>query len=212
MKIGILGTGSVGRTLSARLVELGHDVVIGTRDVAATEARAEEPFPAPLATAAAAAADAELIINATSGQVSVAALTGAGAENLAGKVVIDISNPLDFSQGFPPFLSVCNTDSVGEQVQRAFPEARVVKTLNTVTAAVMARPENVAGGDHTLFLSGNDADAKATVAELLREFGWRDIVDLGDITTARGTEMMLPLWVRLMNALGTTEFNYKLVR
>ncbi|MEC3913094.1 NAD(P)-binding domain-containing protein [Nocardia sp. CDC160] len=212
MKIGILGTGSVGRTLSARLVELGHDVVIGTRDVAATEARAEEPFPAPLATAAEAAAGAELVINATSGQVSVAALEGAGAENLAGKVVIDISNPLDFSQGFPPFLSVCNTDSVGEQVQRAFPEARVVKTLNTVTAAVMARPENVAGGDHTLFLSGNDADAKATVAGLLREFGWRDIVDLGDITTARGTEMMLPLWVRLMNALGTTEFNYKLVR
>ncbi|MFD6353363.1 NADPH-dependent F420 reductase [Nocardia tengchongensis] len=212
MKIGILGTGSVGRTLSARLAELGHDVVIGTRDVAATEAREEEPFPAPLAIAAEAAAGAELIINATAGQVSVAALDGAGAANLVGKVVIDVSNPLDFSEGFPPFLAVCNTDSVGERVQRAFPEARVVKTLNTVTAEVMTHPERVAGGDHTMFLSGDDAAAKSTVTDLLREFGWRDIVDLGDITTARGTEMMLPLWVRLMGALGTTEFNYKLMR
>ncbi|MFE3256157.1 NADPH-dependent F420 reductase [Nocardia sp. NPDC059091] len=212
MKIAILGTGAVGRTLSARLVELGHDVVIGTRDVQATEAREEEPFPAPLATAAAAAAGAELIINATAGQASVAALSGAGAAQLAGKVVVDISNPLDFSLGFPPFLAICNTDSVGEQVQRAFPEARVVKTLNTVTAEVMVHPERVAGGDHTIFVSGDDAEAKETVSGLLREFGWRDIIDLGDITTARGTEMMLPLWVRLMGALGTTEFNYKLVR
>ncbi|MGW5226574.1 NADPH-dependent F420 reductase [Nocardia niigatensis] len=212
MRIAILGTGAVGRTLSARLVELGHDVVIGTRDVEATMGRSEEPFPAPLAAAAAAAAGAELIINATAGQASVAALSGAGAVHLAGKVVVDLSNPLDFSQGLPPFLTICNTDSVGEQVQRAFPEARVVKTLNTVTAELMAHPDRVAGGEHTIFVSGNDAEAKETVSGLLREFGWHDIIDLGDISTARGTEMMLPLWVRLMGALGTTEFNYKLVR
>lgn len=212
MKIGILGTGSVGRTLAARLVELGHDVVIGTRDVAATEAKAEAAFPAPLRTAPEAAAHAEVVINATAGGVSLAALEGAGAEHLTGKVLIDISNPLDFSQGFPPFLSVSNTDSVAEQIQRAFPEARVVKTLNTVTADVMAHPAKLGDGDHTVFVSGNDADAKATVTQLLREFGWLDIVDVGDITTARGTEQLLPLWVRLMGTLGTQNFNYKLVR
>ncbi|WP_459956168.1 NADPH-dependent F420 reductase [Nocardia sp. IFM 10818] len=212
MRIGILGTGSVGRTLAARLMELGHDVVIGTRDVAAAEAKSEEPFPAPLRTAAEAAAHAELVINATGGQVSVAALRGAGAENLTGKVLIDVSNPLDFSQSFPPRLAVCNDDSIGEQIQRAFPDALVVKTLNTVTADVMAHPAKVSDGDHTVFVSGNDPDAKRTVTQLLREFGWRDIVDVGDITTARGVEMMLPLWVRLMGAIGTQQFNYKLVR
>lgn len=212
MKIGILGTGSVGRTLAARAVELGHDVMIGTRDVAATEAKAEEPFPAALRTAAEAAAHGEVVINATGGQVSVAALQGAGAENLAGKVIIDVSNPLDFSNGFPPTLAVCNTDSVAEQIQRAFPESHVVKTLNTVNAEVMAYPAKLADGDHSVFVSGNDADAKATVSQLLRDFGWRDIIDLGDVSTARGTEMMLPLWIRLMGPLGTMSFNYKIVR
>ncbi|WP_327143909.1 NADPH-dependent F420 reductase [Nocardia sp. NBC_01327] len=212
MKIGIVGTGSVGRTLAARLVELGHDVVIGTRDVAATEAKAEEPFPAPLRTSAEAAAHAEVVINATGGQVSVSALQGAGAENLAGKVLIDIANPLDFSDGFPPTLAVCNTDSLGEQIQRAFPDAHVVKTLNTVNADVMAYPEKLADGDHTMFVSGNSDEAKSTVLQLLREFGWRDIIDLGDITNARATEMLLPLWVRLMAPLGTMAYNYKVVR
>ncbi|MFJ4658337.1 NADPH-dependent F420 reductase [Nocardia sp. NPDC088792] len=212
MRIGILGTGAVGRTLAERLVELGHDVVIGTRDVAATEERADEPFPVELRTAPEAAAHGEVVINATGGQVSVAALQGAGAENLAGKVIVDVSNPLDFSQGFPPRLTVCNDDSVAEQIQRAFPEARVVKTLNTVTADVMAYPDKVGDGDHTIFVSGNDQDAKSTVVQLLREFGWRDVIDVGDITTARGTEMLLPLWVRLMGTLGTTHFNYKLIR
>ncbi|WP_067720615.1 NADPH-dependent F420 reductase [Nocardia yamanashiensis] len=213
MKIGILGTGNVGRTIAARLVELGHDVVIGTRDIAATAAKAEEPFPATLVTAPEAAAHGELVINATAGQASVAALRGAGTENLAGKVLVDISNPLDFSHGFPPSLSVCNTDSIGERIQREFPAARVVKTLNTVTADIMVYPGKLADGDHTVFVSGDEAEAKAIVSALLREFGWRDIVDVGDITTARGTEMLLPQWVRLMGALGgTAQFNYKLVR
>lgn len=212
MKIGVLGTGVVGRTLAERAAELGHEVVIGTRDVAATIAKAEEPFPVPVVTAPEAAQHAELVINATGGQVSVAALRGAGAENLSGKVVIDVSNPLDFSNGFPPTLSVCNTDSIGEQIQREFPEARVVKSFNTVTAAVMAHPDKVGDGDHTMFLCGNDTEAKAVVTQLLREFGWRDIMDVGDITSARGTEMMMPMWLRLMNSLGHWNFNYKLVR
>lgn len=126
---------------------------------------------------------------------------------------MDVSNPLDFSSGMPPSLSVCNTDSLGEQIQRAFPNARVVKTLNTINANVMVNPLLVAGGDHDVFVSGDDADARARVSELLKSwFGWRSVIDLGDITTARGTEMMLPVWVRLWGALGTPMFNFKISR
>ena len=127
--------------------------------------------------------------------------------------MLDISNPLDFSRGMPPSLSVCNTDSLGEQLQRAFPRLRVVKTLNTTNAMVMVNPGAVAGGDHSMFVCGNDADAKAKVKGWLGEwFGWRDVIDLGDITTSRGTEMLLPIWVRLWGALGTPMFNFKIAR
>ena len=137
----------------------------------------------------------------------------AGAANLAGKILVDIANPLDFSKGIPPTLAICNTDSLGERIQATFPAARVVKTLNTVNASVMVNPRQVADGDHHVFLSGNDADAKARVTTLLREdFGWRHVLDLGDISTARGTEMLLPIWIRLWSALGTHLFNLKLVR
>jgi predicted dinucleotide-binding enzyme len=149
---------------------------------------------------------------ATSGTVSIPALAAAGADNLAGKVVVDISNPLDHSNGFPPTLLVKDTDSLGEQIQAAFPQAKVVKTLNTMTAALMVDPGLLAGGDHSVFVSGNDADAKKTVTELLASFGHTDIIDLGDITTARGSEMVLPLWLRLMGALGNHMFNFKVVR
>jgi len=226
MKIGVIGTGSVGRTMAARLAELGHSVNIGTRDPAATTARTEPdgmgnpPFATwhaehqdiALATFDQAAQHGEIVINATGGSGSLAALTAAGAENLQGKVLIDISNPLDFSQGFPPFLSVDNTDSLGEQIQRAFPEVRVVKSLNTMAATLMAEPKQLAGGDHSVFVSGNDADAKASVTTLLESLGHTDVIDLGDITTARGSEMLLPIWVRLMTALGTPIFNFKIVR
>lgn len=225
-KIGVFGTGVVGRTIAARLAGLGHGVMIGTRDPAATMARTtpdaygNPPLPAwreqhpgvALGTFAQAAAHGELVVNATSGAGSLAALTEAGGANLAGKVLVDISNPLDFSNGMPPTLSVSNTDSLGEQLQRAFPDAKVVKTLNTMNAHLMVGPDQLAGGDHTVFVSGNDAGAKATVTALLRSFGWRDVVDLGDITTARGTEMILPLWLRAWGALGTPMFSFKLVR
>ncbi len=225
MKIAVLGTGVVGQALAGRLAELGHDVTVGTRDVAATLARttpdgmgnppyavwaAEHPQ-VRLATLAD-AAGAELLVNATSGAVSIAALRAAGIDNLAGKILIDIANPLDFSNGFPPNLFVKDTDSLGEQIQAAFPQLRVVKTLNTLTAPLMVNPTALAAGDHSIFVSGNDAEAKKTVTGILESFGHTDVIDLGDITTARGTEMLLPLWLRLMGALNTPMFNLKVVR
>ena len=226
MKIAVLGTGIVGRTMAARFADLGHEVAIGTRDRQATLARSEPdamgnpPFPAwqadhegiALRTFAEAAEQAEVVVNATSGEASVDVLTQAGAANLAGKVLIDIANPLDFSQGFPPTLFVKDTDSLGEQIQRAFPDAKVVKTLNTMTAAVMAEPGLAADGDHSVFVSGDDDDAKKTVVDLLHGLGHTDVIDLGDLSTARGTEMLLPVWLRLMNALGTPMFNFKIAR
>ena len=225
MSIAVLGTGSVGRTLAARLHGLGHDVVVGTRDPAATLARSEPdslgnvPFAVWLAehdgvdvaTFADAAAAADLVVNASSGAATLEVLALAGADHLAGKPLLDISNPLDFSAGFPPTLSVKDTDSLAEQVQRAFPEARVVKALNTMTAAVMVDPAAL-GQSSTVFVSGEDADAKAAVVALLASFGHDDVIDLGGIDTARGVEMWLPLWLRLMGSLGTARFNLKIVR
>jgi len=225
MKIAVLGTGMVGRALAGRLSGLGHDVTIGTRDPQATMARTEPdgmgnpPFPTwaadhPDVTVASldeAAADAELVVNATSGSGALPALEQAGADHLAGKVLIDISNPLDFSQGFPPTLFVKDTDSLGEQIQRALPQARVVKTLNTLNADLMVDPAAL-GAESSVFVSGDDAAAKATVTELLESFGHTDVIDLGDISTARGTEMLLPVWLRLMGALGTAAFNFRIVR
>jgi predicted dinucleotide-binding enzyme len=225
MKVGVFGTGIVGRSLARGLLELGHSVCVGARDPAATMARTEPdrlgtpPFKvwreehpgAELATIAQAAAHGELLVNATSGIDSIETLTLAG-DALSGKVLVDIANPLDFSKGMPPTLSVCNTDSLGEQIQRTFPALKVVKTLNTVNANLMVAPRTLADGDHTMFVCGNDAGAKATVTTLLQSFGWRDIVDLGDITNARGTEMYLALWVRSWGAVKSPTFSIKLVR
>lgn len=225
MKTAVLGTGTVGRTIAARLAELGHTVTIGTRNPDATLARTtadamgNPPFAAwaaenagvRVARFADAAAGAELIVNATNGGASLDVLTQAGPENLDGKVILDIANPLDFSNGMPPTLFVKDSDSLGEQIQRTFPAARVVKTLNTLNADLMAHPEQLADPG-TVFVSGNDADAKNTVTGLLKEFGHQDVIDLGDITTARGTEMLLPVWLRLWGALGTPAFNFKIVR
>jgi predicted dinucleotide-binding enzyme len=226
MNIAVLGTGTVGRTLAGKLSELGHEVAIGTRDPEATLARTEAdamgnpPYPVwqadhpavRLAPFAEAAGSAELVVLATNGGGSLDALTQAGEQNLAGKVLLDVSNPLDFSQGLPPSLFVKDSDSLAEQIQRAFPAARVVKSLNTMTAAVMVDPGRVGGGDHSVFVSGNDTDAKQTVVSLLESFGHTDVVDLGDLSTARGPEMYLPLWLRMMAAVGTPFFNIKVVR
>lgn len=226
MRIGVFGTGVVGQALAARFSDLGHDVMVGTRDVAASLGRtAPDRYGNPgfgpwhaqhprikLGTLRETAAHGEILVNATAGGASLDVLRQAGTEALAGRVLIDVANPLDFSKGMPPSLSVCNTDSLGEQLQRAFPALRVVKALNTTNASVMARPAGVGGGDHTLFICGDDPQAKATVNELLGTLGWRDVVDVGGISAARGTEMLLPLWLRLFATLKTPLFNFKVVR
>ena len=211
MRIAVLGTGSVGRTLAPRLVDLGHVVRLGSRYPSATRARDDrtELPGVDLTTFADATEDADLVIHAGSGAAALDLLAQAG--DLTGKVLVDISNPLDFSAGFPPTLSVKDTDSLGEQVQRAFPDTFVVKTLNTLTADLMARPDRLPEPT-TVFVSGDDDDAKALVTGLLTELGHRDVLDLGGIETARGVEMWLPLWLRVMGALGTAEFNIKVVR
>jgi predicted dinucleotide-binding enzyme len=225
-KIGILGSGTVAQTLALGLIAGGYPVQVGTRDAAKTRANtAPNRWGAPgpgafyqahpevaLVSLSEAAAWGEILVNATSGSGTLEALATAGADHLGNKVLVDLANPLDFSQGFPPTLSVVNTDSLGEQVQRAFPKVRVVKTLNTLNAELMLNPTKVGAGDHTLFLSGNDAAAKAEIKALLVDFGWRDLIDLGDITTARGTEQLLPVWVRLMGTLGHANFQFKVVR
>ncbi|HEY7280315.1 MAG TPA: NAD(P)-binding domain-containing protein [Actinomycetota bacterium] len=223
MRVAVLGTGTVGRTLAGRLAGLGHETRVGTRDVEASLARTTESWDGsgtfaqwhantpdvPIATFADAASGAEVVFNATAGDGSLEALGSAG--DLDGVVIADVSNPLDHSQGFPPLLSVCNDDSLAERIQRAHPGARVVKTLNTVTAAVMVRPADVADGDHTMFVAGDDGAAKATVRSLLEAFGWRHVIDLGGIRGARAMEMYLPLWLQLMGARESPMFNVKVV-
>jgi predicted dinucleotide-binding enzyme len=213
MRIAIIGTGIVGRTLALGLQGAGHEVVVGTRDPGETSRREEwAGLEVPLRALGMVAADADLVVNATSGGASVAALGEVGSDLLAGKVLMDVANPLDFSQGFPPTLSVKDTDSLAEQIQRAFPEARVVKALNTVTASVMVDPGSLGDGDTTIFAAGDDPEAREVVVGLLRGLGWQDIVELDGLHNARGLEMWMGMWVRLMGALGTAEFNLKLVR
>jgi predicted dinucleotide-binding enzyme len=212
MKMGVLGSGMVAQGLSARLAELGHDVVIGTRDANKLRGWQSSNQRVLIGTFAETAAHGEWVFNATNGAGSLNALALAGEANLTGKILVDVSNPLDFSHGFPPSLTVFGTDSLAEQIQRAFPLTRVVKTLNTVTARVMTHPLEVANGDHHVFLSSNDADAKAQVTGLLKSFGWIHIFDLGDLSTARGTEAYVMLWVRLYGAMNTGMINVKIMK
>ena len=213
MNTAVLGTGVVGQTLATKLVALGHAVTMGSRQAGNQKASVWAASAGDLASEgsfADAAASAALVINATAGFASIEALTAAGAHNLAGKVLVDVANALDLSRGMPPTLQPCNTDSLGEQIQRTFPEARVVKSLNTVNCDVMVNP-GIVPGSHTMFVAGNDDRAKAEVRGLLESFGWPpgDVMDLGDITGARGMEMYLPLWLRLWGATGTGHLNVK---
>lgn len=213
MKVGMLGTGMVGRTLGGKLIELGHEVTMGSRSADNPGAVAwADAAGARVATFAEAAASGELLFNTTLGGGSLAAIDSCDHTALDGKILVDVANALDFSRGFPPSLSILNTDSLGERIQAAHPELRVVKTFNTLSAPVMVQPSLVPG-HHNLFLCGNDAAAKAEVAVLQQSFGWpaEDLIDLGDITMARGTEMYLPLWLRLFGVVGTSNFNIHVV-
>ena len=195
MRVAVLGTGTVGRTLAGKLRELGHEPAIGSRSADKGDGTFGEV-----------ARGAELIVNATAGDGSLEAIRAIDAADRDGKVLLDVANPLDFSQGMPPRLSVSNDDSLAEQIQREFPELRVVKSLNTVNAGVMVAPVG------TMFVAGNDEGAKSAVVDLLRAFGWEDILDLGGIEAARGMEMYLPLWLRLWGAIGAPGYNVAVVR
>ncbi len=236
MNIGILGTGMVGQALGSALAAKGHAVMFGTRDVAkslAGEGTDAHGFPAfglwykdhankdhtnkddanlGLGTFAEAARFGDLLVNATNGLGSLEALRAAGTENLGNKILIDVANELDFSGGMPPRALATTDRSLGEAIQAAFPNLRVVKTLNTMTASVMVDPTLVPGGDSTVFINGNDAEAKRQVTELLRSFGWQDVMDLGDVTASRAAEMLLPVWVRAWGVLGNVSFNFKIAR
>jgi len=206
MKIAVLGTGMVGHAIASKLVSLGHEVMMGSRtadNVNATAWIKTAGAGGAVGTFADAARFAELVFNCTQGASSLAALHAAGAANLDGKVVVDVANVLSPQRP--------GSESLGETLQTAFPRARVVKTLNTINCGLMVDPCQLTE-PHTLFISGNDAGAKATVRELLRAFGWTDILDLGDIATARATEGYLPLWSSLSRQLGTMAFNIKVVR
>jgi predicted dinucleotide-binding enzyme len=214
VRYGVLGTGPVGQAIAARLAGLGHDVVMGSRDAANPKALEwAQDKPVRLATFAEAAAHGETVVNATGGVVTLDVLAMAGADNLAGKVLVDVSNPIAPDSGSPPTLSVANTDSIGEQVQAAYPTARVVKSLNTINCDVMVDPSLVPG-DHVVFVAGDDAGAKASVAVMLGEFGWPAdrVLDLGGIDAARATEMYLPLWIRLYGVGGGHLFNIAVKR
>lgn len=214
MKIGILGTGMVSETIGAKLVALGHEVKISgrapTNDKAAAWV-AKVGSKGSYGTFADAASFGEIVFHCTKGEAAVEVVRSAKAA-LQGKLLIDVTNPLDFSNGFPPTLFVSGADSLGERIQREVPETKVVKALNTINCEVMVDPARL-GADSDVFVSGNDAEAKATVSGFLREqFGWKSVIDLGDISTARGTESYLPLWIRLMGALKTADFNVKIIR
>jgi predicted dinucleotide-binding enzyme len=216
MKIGILGTGVVGNAIGTKLVQLGNEVKMGSRTSGNEKAAAWVNAAGKGASAGTfqdAAAFGTIVFNCTSGLASVGALKLAGTENLKGKILADVANPLDFSKGMPPTLDPCNTDSLGEQIQREFPDVMVVKTLNTMNCNIMVNPALVPG-DHDVFICGNDAPAKEEIKKILGSFGWKtgNIIDMGDISNARGTEQLLPIWIRLYSTFKSSNFNFRIVR
>jgi predicted dinucleotide-binding enzyme len=213
MKIGILGTGRVGSTIAGRLAELGHDVIIGSRDPSSKQDLAAKlGGKTKVGTLLEAAKHGEIFFNAVPGRVTLETLNAIGEANLSGRVLVDVANVMDFSHGSPPSLLVANTDSLAEEIQRTFPKTRVVKTLNTLGFTLMTHPENLSKGDHAIFLCGNDAFAKTQVTEILASFGWKQIYDLGDIRSARGMEMYLVFRSEVLAAIGNASFNISIVQ
>jgi 8-hydroxy-5-deazaflavin:NADPH oxidoreductase len=222
MKIALLGTGNVGQTFAERLTVLGHQVMIGTRNVADTAAREKfvewkaKNTSVQLGTFNEATVFGDMVINVLKGEATLEVFKAIDKTVLGNKIVVDISNPLDFSKGFPPSLTegLNNTNSLGESLQKEIPNAKVVKTLNTMWCGLMVNPAMIGDGNHQNFICGNDADAKASVIKLLNEFGWKseNILDLGDISNARGTEAVLPIWVRIFGATQNGAFNFAIVK
>lgn len=219
MKIAILGTGAVGQTIGTALINKGHEVMLGSRTATNEKAvawTASNGANASNGTFADAAAFGELLFICLNGNGTVNALQTAGTENFNNKVVIDLTNPLDFSKGMPPSLlpQYCNTWSLGEEIQKQLPAAHVVKALNTVTANLMVDANRVNNGHHNLFICGNDKDAKQRVKDFLADnFNWRKelILDMGAIETSRLTEAIVPFWVGVMQVEKTPMFNYLIV-
>jgi len=214
MRYGVLGTGMVGQEIATKLAALGNEVCMGSRGQDNKQAKAwveRMGKNGKTGTFAEAARFGDVLVNCTQGSHSLEALRTLDKNDVSGKILIDVANPLDASRGMPPILSICNSDSLGESIQREFPEAKVVKALNTVNCRVMTDPKRVPG-EHDLFICGNDQAAKKAVTTLLREFGWKSIIDLGDITSARATEQLMPIWLRLWGNLGTADFNFRIVR
>jgi predicted dinucleotide-binding enzyme len=212
MKIGVLGTGMVGTTIATKLVQLGHHVTMGSRtpdNQAAAHWTKLNGINASQGTFADAVLYSEMVFLCTKGEATLEVVRTAGQNAFGEKVVVDVSNPLDFSRGMPPSLLICNTDSLAEHVQKVLPYAKVVKTLNIVNCEVMVDPSKAS--NPTMLVCGNHGEAKATVTALLRDFGWDDIVDLGDIKAARGTEMLLPVWLSLFSVVGHPHFGFKIV-
>jgi predicted dinucleotide-binding enzyme len=213
MKVGILGTGDVGRALGTGFVAVGHSVMIGGRTATNEKVVAWAKgmgTNASVGTFSDAAAFGEVIILATLGVANESAITMAGPANFRGKLVIDTTNPLDFSGGMPPKLALAGTDSGGEQVQRLLPDARVVKAFNTVGNAFMFRPE-FPGGPPDMFICGNEDEAKARVGEILKAFGW-GVVDVGGIESSRYLEAMCMVWVIAAMRSGNWNHAFKLLR
>ena len=229
MKVVILGTGIVGQTLAEKLISLDHEVIMGTRNVAATLNRKvsnnsrgpsfgewhSKNEKVNLMTFKNAVGEGELLINALNGAAVIPVIQSCNRSDFDNKILMDIANPLDFSHGFPPSLlpGLHNTNSLGEEIQKALPNAKVVKTLNTMWCGVMVNPAMINNGAHQNYICGNDKEAKEKVTGLLASFGWNKdyILDLGDITNARGTESTLLIWTRIYGSKGSGAFNMKIV-
>jgi predicted dinucleotide-binding enzyme len=215
-RIGVLGTGMVGNTIASRLIELDYEVKMGSRIAGNDKAKAWADSNGPKAsqgTFSDAARFGDLIFNCTKGEHTLDVLQTVEAKNMSGKILIDVSVPLDFSKGSPPTLipALTNTNSLGEEIQRRYPKTLVVKTLNIVNCEVMVDPSKC-GGNASMFIAGNDSEAKKEVEKILQKFGWKDIIDLGEIKHSRSTEMMLPIWLSVYMTNKNSHFGFKIVK
>jgi 8-hydroxy-5-deazaflavin:NADPH oxidoreductase len=216
-KIGVFGTGMVGNTIGSKLIALGYEVMMGSRSATNEKALAwakANGTSAHVGSFEDAAKFGDIIFNCTKGEITIDVMKLAGIKNLTGKILIDISNPLDFSNGMPPHLipALTNTNSLGEEIQKLLPDTKVVKTLNIVNCEVMVDATKCGGNDATMFMAGNDVNAKMRVSKILNEFKWKDIIDLGEIRNARSTEMMLPIWLSVYMATKNGFVAFKIVR